>query len=127
MLRRLHELGVELIMDDFGTGYASLSYLINFPFSKIKIDRSFISDLVEKSEIRAVVRAIVDLARNLKMRVIAEGVATAQQSELLRKLGCLEVQGYLFGHPCSAVEIRRFLTPYADRLHGKNSAANRVA
>ena len=78
-LKRLHELGVHFAMDDFGTGYSSLGYLLSFPFHRIKIDRSFILGLADKGEARAIVRATVDLARSLSMRVTAEGVETAQQ------------------------------------------------
>jgi diguanylate cyclase (GGDEF)-like protein len=124
-LNRLHELGVRLSMDDFGTGYSSLSYLMSFPFSKIKIDRSFITDLAEKKESRAIVRAIADLARSLKMRVIAEGVETAQQLEQLRRLGCMEIQGYLFSPPRPAAEIRQFFA--APGKAGAVTLASRVA
>jgi EAL domain-containing protein (putative c-di-GMP-specific phosphodiesterase class I) len=91
-------------MDDFGTGYSSLGYLLSFPFSKIKIDRLFIADLTEKRESRAIVRAVVDLARSLKIRVVAEGVETERQLEQLRRLGCTEIQGYLFSAPRPAAE-----------------------
>jgi EAL domain-containing protein (putative c-di-GMP-specific phosphodiesterase class I) len=92
-------------MDDFGTGYSSLSYLLSFPFDKIKIDRSFIADLAEKSKSGAIVRAIIDLARSLSIRVTAEGVETAQQLEQVRALGCTEAQGYLFSPPRAASEM----------------------
>jgi diguanylate cyclase (GGDEF)-like protein len=110
-LKCLHELGVRFAMDDFGTGYSSLGYLLSFPFSKIKIDRSFISGLGEKTESRAVVRAVVDLARSLKMHVVAEGVETEAQLEQLRRLGCGEMQGYLFSRPRPAAEIEELLAP----------------
>lgn len=108
-LKCLHELGVRFAMDDFGTGYSSLGYLLSFPFSKIKIDRSFIAGLADKPESRAVVRAVVDLARSLKMHVVAEGVETEAQLEQLRKLGCEEMQGYLFSRPRPAAEIEELL------------------
>ncbi|MGH9810788.1 MAG: putative bifunctional diguanylate cyclase/phosphodiesterase, partial [Terriglobia bacterium] len=98
-LKRLHQLGVQFAMDDFGTGYSSLGYLMSFPFSKIKIDRSFIAGLADKVESRAIVRAIADLAHNLDMRVIAEGVETAEQRDQARMLGCTEMQGYFISHP----------------------------
>ena len=110
-LKRLHELGVRFAMDDFGTGYSSLGYLLNFPFSKIKIDRSFIAGLGQTKESRAIVRAVIDLARSLKMQVVAEGVETNSQLEQLRRLGCTEIQGYLFSAPRPAVEIRKLLVP----------------
>jgi len=112
-LEKLHELGVQFSMDDFGTGYSSLSYLLSFPFSKIKIDRSFITGLPDKKESRAIVRAIADLARNLSMRVIAEGVETAQQMEQVRNLGCTDMQGYLFSPPRPTAEIHRLFLPNA--------------
>jgi len=114
MLKKLHELGVRFSMDDFGTGYSSLGYLLSFPFSNIKIDRSFITGLPDKTESRAIVRAIADLARNLGMRVIAEGVETAQQLEQVRKLGCTDMQGYLYSPPRSATEIHQLFLPHAN-------------
>ena len=98
-LKRLHELGVHFAMDDFGTGYSSLGYLLSFPFHRIKIDRSFILGLADKDEARAIVRATVDLARSLGMRVTAEGVETAQQLQQVRILGCTEIQGHVLRPP----------------------------
>jgi EAL domain-containing protein (putative c-di-GMP-specific phosphodiesterase class I) len=109
-LTALHELGVQFSLDDFGTGYSSLGYLLSFPFEKIKIDRSFVAGL-PKNEARAIVRAIADLARNLDMRVIAEGVETAEQREEVRRLGCTEMQGYLFSVPRPVEEIHRHFIP----------------
>jgi diguanylate cyclase (GGDEF)-like protein len=110
-LRQLHDIGVRFVMDDFGTGYSSLGYLMSFPFSKIKIDRSFIAGLADKKESRAIVRAVSDLAQNLSMEVTAEGVETDQQLEQVKLLGCTEMQGYLFSRPMPAEEIRlKFLT-----------------
>jgi diguanylate cyclase (GGDEF)-like protein len=116
VLKQLHELGVQFAMDDFGTGYSSLGYLLRFPFSKIKIDRSFITGLPDKKEPRAIVRAIAGLARSLNMQITAEGVETAQQLEQVRRLGCTEIQGYLFSPPRPASEIHQIFMP-----HGKNS------
>src|SRR5208283_2609384 len=107
-LRSLHDLGVQFAMDDFGTGYSSLSYLLSFPFRTIKIDRCFIAALSDKSESHAIVRAIADLARSLKLRVTAEGVETAQQLQQVRLLGCTEMQGYLLSHPRPAAELLQF-------------------
>jgi EAL domain-containing protein (putative c-di-GMP-specific phosphodiesterase class I) len=112
-LKSLHELGVRFAMDDFGTGYSSLGYLLSFPFYRIKIDRSFITGLPDKNESRAIVRAIADLARSLSMRVIAEGVETAQQLEQVRILGCTDMQGYLFSPPRPAAEIHQLFLPDA--------------
>jgi diguanylate cyclase (GGDEF)-like protein len=126
-LKRLHELGVQFSMDDFGTGYSSLGYLLSFPFSKIKIDRSFITDLPTKKGSRAIIRAIIDLARSLKIRVIAEGVETAQQLEQLRRLGCTEIQGYLFSPPRPVAEIRQFFLPNRKGGQGVVSIESQVA
>ncbi len=102
MLSQLKALNVQLGIDDFGTGYSSLSYLHRFPTNTLKVDRSFVSRLEEGSEYVEIVRAIVTLAHNLGMDVIAEGVETAQQVAVLRELGCEYAQGYFFAKPVPA-------------------------
>ncbi|MCW5716862.1 MAG: EAL domain-containing protein [Bauldia sp.] len=104
-LRDLRRMGVGIVLDDFGTGYSSLSYLRTFPFSKIKIDRSFIADLVFRPDCAAIVRAVIALARDLGIRTTAEGVETEEQLDLLREEGCSEGQGYLFGRPMTAADV----------------------
>jgi EAL domain-containing protein (putative c-di-GMP-specific phosphodiesterase class I) len=101
-LLRLKALGIGLQMDDFGTGYSSLGYLQRFPFDTIKIDRSFVAGLGTIAVNRDLIRTIVDLARNFKMQVVAEGVETDVQSRELKALGCHQGQGYLFSRPVSA-------------------------
>ncbi|OPY98630.1 hypothetical protein A5906_31480 [Bradyrhizobium sacchari] len=98
LLRRLKALGIRMAMDDFGTGYSSLSYLQSFPFDKIKIDRSFISNL-EATPHRPIVRAVLSLAHALKIPVVAEGVETEAQRAFLAREACEEIQGYLVGRP----------------------------
>jgi diguanylate cyclase (GGDEF)-like protein/PAS domain S-box-containing protein len=98
-LRQLKALGVRIAMDDFGTGYSSLSYLQRFPFDKIKIDRSFIEAMQDTTESVAIVRAVTGLGKGLKIPVIAEGVETVEQMDLLRREHCNEIQGYLIGEP----------------------------
>jgi diguanylate cyclase (GGDEF)-like protein/PAS domain S-box-containing protein len=105
ILTSLKELGVKLAMDDFGTGYSSLSYLRKFPFDKIKIDRSFVSDLEDNGEAQIIVQAVIAMSRSLRLDVTAEGVETEQQLAMLRALGCTFVQGYLLGRPCSADQL----------------------
>jgi diguanylate cyclase (GGDEF)-like protein/PAS domain S-box-containing protein len=99
ILRRLKALGVRIAMDDFGTGYSSLSYLQAFPFDKIKIDRSFISNVNTNAQSAAIVRSVVGLAQGLNLPVLAEGVETSEQLAFLAREHCDEVQGYLFGRP----------------------------
>lgn len=99
ILRRLKALGVRIAMDDFGTGYSSLSYLQSFPFDKIKIDRSFIANVQSSHQSAAIVRAVIGLARGLKVPVVAEGVETSAQLEFLSQESCSEIQGYLIGKP----------------------------
>ena len=110
-LRRLRALGVGIAMDDFGTGYSGLSYLRAFPFDKIKIDRSFISELGESADCMAIIKAITHLGSSLGIPTLAEGVETEEQLELLRKEGCTEMQGYLFSRPVPASEIAGLLSP----------------
>jgi EAL domain-containing protein (putative c-di-GMP-specific phosphodiesterase class I) len=99
MLNQLRALGVQLAMDDFGTGYSSLSNLHRFPINTLKIDRSFITRMVENNENAEIVRTIAGLAQNLGMDVVAEGVETPEQLEILKSLGCQYGQGYFFSKP----------------------------
>jgi diguanylate cyclase (GGDEF)-like protein/PAS domain S-box-containing protein len=99
ILRKLKALGVRIAMDDFGTGYSSLSYLQSFPFDKIKIDRSFVSNLDRSSQSAAIIRAVIGLGRGLELPVVAEGVETPTQLAFLADEACDEVQGYLVGRP----------------------------
>jgi diguanylate cyclase (GGDEF)-like protein/PAS domain S-box-containing protein len=108
-LRSLRALGVGISMDDFGTGYSSLGYLRSFPFDKIKIDRSFISELGESGDCLAIIQAIINLGSNLGIPTLAEGVETKKQLEWLRQTGCTEIQGYLFSWPVPASEIAGLL------------------
>jgi diguanylate cyclase (GGDEF)-like protein/PAS domain S-box-containing protein len=108
-LHQLRDLGVRIAMDDFGTGYSSLSYLRSFPFDKIKIDRSFISDLSDKEDAVVIVRAVTRLARSFKMTTTAEGVETEHQLACVRELGCTEMQGFLFSAARPAAEISQML------------------
>lgn len=108
-LRRLRALGVSIAMDDFGTGYSSLSSLQAFPFNKIKIDRQFVEHLSERSQAAMIVRSVLGLGKSLDIPVLAEGVETAQQLEFLHSAKCEEVQGFYFGRPASAHQIRKLL------------------
>jgi EAL domain-containing protein (putative c-di-GMP-specific phosphodiesterase class I) len=108
-LHQLRDVGVRISMDDFGTAYSSLNYLRSFPFDKLKIDRSFIDDLATGNEAGAIVRAILDLARTLKMTTTAEGVETINQERTLLAAGCDEAQGFLFSRALPASEISEFL------------------
>ena len=101
-LQRLKGLGVRIAMDDFGTGYSSLSYLRRFPFDKIKIDRSFVMDIETDPAANRLLESIVQLCKVLGMRTVAEGVETEGQANVLRSLGCDELQGYLYAKPMSA-------------------------
>jgi diguanylate cyclase len=102
MIERLSAIGVHLSIDDFGTGYSSLSYLRQLAAEELKIDRSFVLDLETSADARAIVDAVVKLAQALGLKVVAEGVETEQQQEILRQLGCNELQGYLFAKPMPA-------------------------
>ncbi len=114
ILHQLRSVGVRIALDDFGTGYSSLSYLQRFPFDKIKIDRCFITDIAEPAGSAGIVQAVVNIATERQMATTAEGVETAQQRDLLRKLGCSEMQGYLFSAPKPAAEIRPLLLAHRE-------------
>ena len=99
ILKELAEMGLSVAVDDFGTGYSNLSYLIDFSFQKLKIDRSFVSRIDTDTSTGAVVSTIVGLSRALGVHTIAEGVETESQATMLKAAGCQVVQGYLFGKP----------------------------
>jgi EAL domain-containing protein (putative c-di-GMP-specific phosphodiesterase class I) len=100
---------VRIALDDFGTGYSSLSYLQRFPFDKIKIDRCFVTELAEPDGSSSIVQAVVNIAGARNMTTTAEGVETEAQRDLLRALGCTEMQGFLFSKAVPAAELRRML------------------
>ncbi|MCO6418774.1 EAL domain-containing protein [Siccirubricoccus sp. KC 17139] len=108
-LQALKALGARISMDDFGTGYSSLSYLRRFPFDKIKIDRSFVTDLAEDAESAAIVGAVIGLGKSLGMVTTVEGVETAGQLAHVRARGCDQVQGYLIGRPMPAEQVQRLM------------------
>jgi predicted signal transduction protein with EAL and GGDEF domain len=112
-LIRLKDLGVSLSLDDFGTGFSSLSYLVRFPFDCIKIDRSFIAGIAHVSTSATVVTAIISLARSLGIDVVAEGVETEDQVEFLRERGCGIAQGYLFARPMACTEMGDWLRSFS--------------
>ncbi len=98
-MKQLRELGIEIAMDDFGVGYSSLSYLARLPVQTLKIDRSFLAAILDDSDTMLLVQTIISLAHSLKRKVIAEGVESEEQAELLLQMGCDEIQGYLISRP----------------------------
>lgn len=109
ILNKLKELGVQLSIDDFGTGYSSLSYLHRLPFDTLKIDRSFVNNVGDNGENSEILQTIISLAKNLKMRAIAEGIETETQLQILRDLNCDFAQGYLFSKPLPKEEMEKQL------------------
>jgi EAL domain-containing protein (putative c-di-GMP-specific phosphodiesterase class I) len=110
MLRELRKRGVQVAMDDFGTGFSSLSNLRSFPFDRIKIDRSFIENIETDAEAQAIVRAVAGLGRSLGMAITVEGVETPDQLAAVRREGCREVQGYLFSRPRPAADVQDMIS-----------------
>ncbi|WP_326100174.1 EAL domain-containing protein [Paenibacillus pabuli] len=120
ILNELTALGVKISLDDFGTGYSSLSYLKHFPIHKLKIDRSFVTDITKSRSDQAIVATIISMAQHLKMDVIAEGIETKGQLDILMQNDCREIQGYYFSRPLPANEVEHdFFVPL--RMHGTPS------
>jgi EAL domain-containing protein (putative c-di-GMP-specific phosphodiesterase class I) len=109
VLLELHDMGVSLSIDDFGTGYSSLSYLRRFPIHKLKIDQSFVRDITTNPDAAAIATAIIGMGKSLKLRVIAEGVETAEQQRFLESQSCDELQGFYIGRPTEADKFSALL------------------
>ena len=103
LLQKVHEMGLHISMDDFGTGYSSLSYLKLLPLDQFKIDKSFVSDLVESNRSRAIIGGIIHIAKTMNLQVVAEGVETLAQRDALIDLGCAAGQGFLWGKPAPSI------------------------
>ncbi len=130
VLETLHELralGSRIALDDFGTGYSSLSYLRRFPFDKLKIDQSFVLDMVQRADCCAIVTSVFNLAHQLGMTTTAEGVETEEQLEQLRQTACTEVQGFLFDRPRPAADIRHWFLPGATWSRTLDSQTGQLA
>jgi EAL domain-containing protein (putative c-di-GMP-specific phosphodiesterase class I) len=110
LLEDMKAMGLKISVDDFGTGYSSLSYLKRFPIDKFKIDQSFVRDLATDKDDAVIVSTIISMAHSLKLKVIAEGVETAEQLAFLKQQGCDEIQGYYFSKPVSAEEFTKLLS-----------------
>jgi EAL domain-containing protein (putative c-di-GMP-specific phosphodiesterase class I) len=113
LLQQLADMGVHLALDDFGTGYSSLAYIKMMPLDTIKIDRSLITDIATGTDDAEIVRAVIDMGHSMSRRIVAEGVETEQQLARLRRLGCDEIQGYLFSRPVPGPELLKLLAGIA--------------
>jgi EAL domain-containing protein (putative c-di-GMP-specific phosphodiesterase class I) len=122
-VKALRERGLLVALDDFGTGFASLTHLLSFPVDIIKIDRSFVSRLGNDAACDVVVGSIIDIARKLDMRLVAEGIETPEQARILSDLGCTMGQGYLYARPCSMEDATRLLTLFAQKPGNAEDAA----
>jgi EAL domain-containing protein (putative c-di-GMP-specific phosphodiesterase class I) len=109
LLNGVRELGVQLSIDDFGTGYSSLSYLKRFPINKLKVDQSFVRNMTTNKNDASIAKSVVLIGQSLGLRVIAEGVETAEQLEMLRQYECDEIQGYYFSRPVSNTDLEKLL------------------
>jgi EAL domain-containing protein (putative c-di-GMP-specific phosphodiesterase class I) len=108
-LHRLRALGVRIALDDFGTAFASLSYLRSFPFDTIKIDRSFVREVPQRADCAAIIEAMAGLAKKLQMLTVAEGIETQQQATAAEIAGCDQLQGFLFSRPLPAADVAALL------------------
>jgi EAL domain-containing protein (putative c-di-GMP-specific phosphodiesterase class I) len=118
-VHRLHSLGIRLAIDDFGTGYSSLNYLKKFPIDTVKVDKSFVMDIPQSADDKAITAAVIAMAHRLNMEVVAEGVETPAQLDFLLAQECEFGQGYLFGRAVPLQEIRRMLRPKTPRAAGQ--------
>jgi EAL domain-containing protein (putative c-di-GMP-specific phosphodiesterase class I) len=125
-LRQWKELGVRIALDDFGTGYSSLSYLSRLPVDRLKLDKSLIHSLTTKRKDAAIVRSVIALGKDLGVSVIAEGVETELQFQMLQDLGCLQVQGYLLARPGPSEDVQALLMSRWGMRHVR-SQAERIA
>ena len=123
MLHGLRNLGLRMALDDFGTGYSSLSYLRRFPFDTLKIDRTFVNEILLRKDARAIVQMIANLATTLGMRTVCEGVETAEQLRAVREAGCDQIQGYLISEPRPLADLQQFAAGLADRAPERARAA----
>jgi len=116
VLEKLKEMNIRIAIDDFGTGYSSLSYLRRFPLDALKIDQSFVDELVVDKDDTAITMAIISMAKSLRLEVIAEGVETSQQLAFLRENGCDDIQGYHFARPLVETDFVAFLSNHTQAV-----------
>jgi EAL domain-containing protein (putative c-di-GMP-specific phosphodiesterase class I) len=126
ILGKLHELGVGLSLDDFGTGYSSMSYLKYLPVDELKVDRSFVNELLRNAEDAAIIRAAIELGHNLGMTVVAEGVEEPEAPHVLLAMGCDTAQGYHFARPLPADDLLPYLRASSRRDARVSDAAGRA-
>jgi EAL domain-containing protein (putative c-di-GMP-specific phosphodiesterase class I) len=124
-LQSLRDLGSHVLIDDFGTGYSALSYLAQLPVDMLKIDRSFVIDIENGGKASQIVTAVIDMARRLRLRTVAEGVETRRQAEILRASGCDYGQGYLYSRPLSARRAKLLLQKITARETQKRALRQR--
>ena len=118
VLNEISALGIQIAVDDFGTGYSSLAYLKRLPQDKLKIDKAFVRDIVIDADDQAIVRSIIALAKALDLEVVAEGVESQAQRELLIELGCHQAQGFLFSPALPAIETTQLLRAEHNQIVG---------
>ncbi len=121
VLQGLQDMGFKTALDDFGTGYSSLSYLCNFKFDKIKIDRSFVTNVSSAITSRTIVQSVVSLGRGLGMRIVAEGVETEYEAVMMSHFGCTELQGYFFSRPLAAPQLTALIETFEPRRLGSDT------